>query len=501
MHPELPVELWLTIFQLAADDDAIFAHTTHTQAWQPSSWYKLTQNGVSKWTLRTPIEDIAAMQHRRSRLMKAIVSVCRYWRKIGSEFLYSCMYFEMPSNILRACSILDTDRHLGRFVRRLHIGRFFSRPGLTSEDLEVGLVSIIQHCRKLETFVIDWPVDSNFTAIADALCTYCSRTLRTLHLHVPPNGLRKLILTLDSLPNLSALHLEMSEKTSEESRLGSAGNVILTFPKLQELSLSGDSCDFVEQAVEWEFPSLTSFTFDFGALRNDLPDLLEFLEQHGSRLTYLDVNCMLQIDVASMLAHCPQLTHLSFNGDWRLPLDDAAPSEASALVHAPHAHLTHVGLHQALHAFGVGYAGTYARADPLVVRYIRRSNDLNMGALTRRAFPRLAHVRLLNRTLLRDLEAADGPADSCWERWERWAAQCVREGARLEDCTGNELGQLPAVEDTVDVQPAGLPVYQLNDPIAQVQALTQHIRQLSMSLQEALHAAANVGVTGVGQSF
>ena len=169
---------------------------------------------------------------------------------------------------------------------------------------------------------------------------------------------------------------------------------------------------------------------------------------------------------------------------------------------APHAHLTHVGLHQALHAFGVGYAGTYARADPLVVRYIRRSNDLNVAALTRRAFPRLARVRLLNRTLLRDLEAADGPADACWERWERWAAQAARERVRLEDCTGNELGQLPAVEDILDVPPAGQPVYHPNDPIAQVQALTQQIRHLSMSLQEALHAAAHVGVAqGLGQAI
>ncbi|EKM61190.1 uncharacterized protein PHACADRAFT_111460 [Phanerochaete carnosa HHB-10118-sp] len=491
MRSELPVELWLAIFQLAAEDDTIFEHTTHTQPWKPSSWYKLTTSGVSKWTLRTPIEELIAMQHRRARLMKAF-STCRYWRKIGSEFLYSCLYFEIPSNIIRVCGILDTDRHLGRFVRRLHITRYFTRSGLSTEDLELGLISVIQHCRKLETFVLDWPVNDTFAAIADALSTYCRRTLRTLHTHVPPNGLAKLIWTLDSLPHLEALHLEMSERISEDTRLGSAGNVSITFPELRELSLAGDSCDFIEQATEWEFPGLISFTFDFGAYRNDLPDLLEFLRIHGSNLTFLDINSMLQLDVATMLDSCPSLTTFSFNGDWRLPLDEDMPYEVSKLVNKPHPNLTHIGLHQLLHAFGVGYAGTYARADPMVVRYIRRSNDLNFAALTKRCFPKLTHVRLLNRTLLRDLEEADGPADSCYERWERWAAQCAAERVRLEDCTGNELGQLPALDDVDIGRPAEHPLYpthDLNDPIAHVQALTQQIRHLSMALQGALRAA------------
>lgn len=402
------------------------------------------------------------------------------------------MYFEIPSNIIRVCGVLDIDRHLGRFVRRLHITRYFTRTGVSAEDLELGLISVIQHCRKLEIFVIDWPIKDAFSAIADALCTYCSQTLRTLHMHVPPSGLAKLIWTLDSLQNLTALHLEMSERTSEDTRLGSAGCVSIAFPELRELSLAGDSCDFIEQAIEWEFPKLESFTFDFGAYRHDLPDLLEFLEAHGSALTYLDINCMLQFDVPSMLDSCPLLTTFSFNCDWRLELDEAMPYEVSKLVHTPHPNLTHIGLHQLLHAFGIGYAGTYARVDPMVVRYIRRSNDLNFAALTKRSFPKLTHVRLLNRTLLRDLEEADGPADSCFERWERWSGQCAAEGVRLEDCTGNELGQLPALDDNDVGQPpvpAVHPAFNPDDPIAHVQALTDQIRNLSVVLQAALTAA------------
>lgn len=70
MHVELPVELWLTIFRLAAEDYAVFEYTTHTQAWNSSSWYKLVTSGVSKWALRTPVEQLTVAQHRRAKLMK-----------------------------------------------------------------------------------------------------------------------------------------------------------------------------------------------------------------------------------------------------------------------------------------------------------------------------------------------------------------------------------------------------------------------------------------------
>lgn len=375
-------------------------------------------------------------------------------------------------------------------MRRLHITRYFSREGLSTDDLELGLVSVLQHCRKLETFIIEWPVHTAFTAIADALCTYSSRSLRTLHVHVPPTELAKLIWTLDSLHNLVSLHLEIGERMTEDTRLGSAGNVSLTFPELAELSLTGDSCDFIEQAIDWEFPQLRSFTFDFGAHRHDLPDIVEFLANHGSALTYLDINCMLPFDIPTILEQCPLLTSFSFNPDCRLGEDQALHFEASKIVKAPHSNLTYIGLHQLLHAFGVGYAAAYARVDPLIARYVRHSNDLNFAALTKRNFPKLTHIRLLNRTLLRDLEAANGPAEICYERWERWSSQCGRERVRLEDCTGSELGHLPELDEVDDDDdddnadavsddsylPAG-------DPVEQVQYLTRQIRRLTTALQ------------------
>lgn len=345
---------------------------------------------------------------------------------------------------------------------------------------------MIQHCRKLEIFIVEWSVNAAFTAIADALCTYCSRSLRTLYIHVPPAELAKLIWTLDTLRNLNVLHLEMGERANEDTRLGSAGNLSLTFPNLVELSLTGDSCDFIEQAVDWEFPRLQSFAFDFGAHRHDLPDIVEFLGSHGSALTYLDINCMLPFDIPAILAHCPSLRTFCFNPDCRLTEDEGLPFETSKIVNAPHPNLTHIGLHQLLHAFGVGYAGTYAMVDPLIARYVRHSNDLNFAALTKRNFPNLTHIRLLNRTLLRDLEAANGPADTCYERWERWSAQCARERIRLEDCTGCDLGQLPELDEDFDDSEDGLSdesYLPAGDPVEQVQYLTRQIRRLTTALQ------------------
>src|SRR5262249_24446128 len=124
----------------------------------------------------------------------------------------------------------------------------------------------------------------------------------------------------------------------------------------------------------------------------------------------------------------------AFNLDWRLASDD---DHATILVNRPHEYITHIGCHGLLYAFGVGYAATYASVEPLRSHMIRIANDRNFDALTRINFPALKCVRVLSTTVLSDLNAADGPEASCFERWERWWDQCAHQGIRLEDCTGN----------------------------------------------------------------
>jgi hypothetical protein len=116
------------------------------------------------------------------------------------------------------------------------------------------------------------------------------------------------------------------------------------------------------------------------------------------------------------------------------------------LTNRPHEHIAHIGLHGLLFAFGVGLASAYATHDPLRALPVQFTNDVNFSALIssqKASFPRLERVRVLNQTVLTDLERADGPQGTGMERWERWAGMCEAVGVRLEDCTGALLGTLP----------------------------------------------------------
>ncbi|KAJ3477547.1 hypothetical protein NLI96_g10385 [Meripilus lineatus] len=312
------------------------------------------------------------------------------------------------------------------------------------EEMQNAIISLIRHCPNLQAFVVDSPMSDSFPPIADALCTYPADSLRTLHVNIPIIHLARLIWLLDALPTLTSVFVEFSGQPEETLHLGAASGLGLTL-NIEHLSLRGYSADFIDQAIAWEFPKLHTLAFDFITYRDDFPDLMEFLENVGKRLIELDLNCIPTQDVAAILELCPLLTTFAFNPDWRLPIEPG--NQFSILVNAPHENITTIGCHQLLHAFGVGYAAAYSGYDPLATQYIRCSNDLNFAAMTKANFPNLERIRVLSRSLLRDLEAANGPDLVCFERWERWSSRCADEGVRLEDCTGEELGTLPGTSD------------------------------------------------------
>lgn len=194
------------------------------------------------------------------------------------------------------------------------------------------------------------------------------------------------------------------------------------------------------------------------------------------------------VDIPTTLNLCPSLTHFAFNLDWRLGEDEMALNPSSKLVYTPHTHITHIGLHGLSHAFGVGYAATYARLDPITPRFVRRSNDFNFAALNKTNFPKLKCVRSLNRTLLRDLEASNGPTETCLERWERWSNQCGKAGVSFEDCTGSSMGELPELDEEDDEDDgddeSGTESVVPADPIAQVRALANQCRQMTAALMQ-----------------
>ncbi|EIW64417.1 uncharacterized protein TRAVEDRAFT_25592 [Trametes versicolor FP-101664 SS1] len=442
----LPDELWLDIFDQAVEDADLFDHTLPT-AFSEASWFKTL---YGEWSLRTAQEGVNNAQRRSYATKKAIMSTCRTWRRLGYEFFYRFLFFSNPRNIQRVCAHMDRDKNLGWWTRRLHVTRYFAGGGTTMETTQNSLVSIIRHCPNLQTFIVNWPLSNTLQAIGDAICTFCPRTLRVLHINIPTTSLAKLIHMLQCLPKLATAHIEFDGTPPEQINLGAAADLALTLPALQHLSLRGPFQDFLEEAIGWEIPLLQTLCLDFVNHRDDFPDLLEFLRMHGAQLTFLDLNIIPTLDVPTILDLCPMLITFTFNPDWRIPAWEQNSFVGPSAVRRPHANITTIGLHHLLYAFGVGYAATYDKVDPFATQMIRRRNDVNFAALNRRNFPRLERVRVLNTTLLSDLEANNGPSQHCYERWERWSRQCQKEGIRLEDCTGEPLGTLPMDSETED---------------------------------------------------
>lgn len=359
--------------------------------------------------------------------------------------------------MITLCSILDKSASstttvtssFGWWTRRIHLSRYHPSPsqGLTLQDLENALVSIIRHCPNLEIFVVERPMGEAFGPVADALAMYSSRKLHTVQWNVPGASLAKVIWALNSLPNIVAAHIDVESPVpvaQEYAHLGSASGYPLKLPFLQQLSLRGYVEEIVEQAAGWDLPSLRGFSIDSGASALDVPDVVEFVRAHGLSLALLDLNCHPLLDVAAILDLCPNLSTFTFNADWDIP---------SELVHHPHPNLTAIGLHGLGAAFGVGYSAATS-VDPVRTKITQRLNELNVSALTRRNFPKLARVRALSRTMLNDLNRADGPSveNGGYARWNKWWNACAGNGIKLEDCTGQALGTLPQEEEEEDDQ-------------------------------------------------
>ncbi|KAL0956349.1 hypothetical protein HGRIS_002499 [Hohenbuehelia grisea] len=464
---KLPAELWIKIFDLAADEDVIYQFGLPTMMAQ-SAWFKnILSSGPGGWTLRSPQEALNLLQRRSYATKKAIISTCRFWRQIGTEFLYRCLFFDTPHKLKLLAEILASHQALhgkkaeqsspspGWWTKRIHLARYFTPSSQTPSTIESSLATIIENCPNLEIFIVDWPMPSvqTFGRLADVLATTSHSTLRTVHWHVSAGALPKVIWALDSLPLVLSAHIAIDSPRSEDEdeNLGAAFDLHLTLPHLQQLSLKGHIVNFLEQATGWKFPSLRSLSIDTGSSRVDQPDVISFLTAHGMDLLLLDVHCIPPLDVPSILDLCPFLVCFAFNADWRMDQQGnmIGGNDSSVIANRPHANLRFIGLHGLMYAFGVGFAAQYTGSEPLNSRIIRRTNDLNIDALNKRSFPKLEVVRCLSNSLLNDLNKADGPSkeNGGFERWDRWWGNFARMNVRFEDCTGQPLGTLPIDED------------------------------------------------------
>ncbi|CAL1695411.1 unnamed protein product [Somion occarium] len=482
---ELPNEIWMQIFELALHDEQLIGHVLPDST-TPCSWFRMI---YGNWALRTPSEQLIVAYGQRYSLLKTVTLTCRNWRQLISEFMFEALCFNDLNHFNQFFALLERDPTVWKWVRRISIMPFLhANRWDTSETLNT-LASILQRCRRIEVLAADFPLKASFSPLADVLCTR-ARGLRTLRLNVSAKYIKKVILILESLSSLSYLHLEIAGSTSDDVKLGAVSGMALSFPRLRQLCLHGLIADLVEEACAWDFPSLEMVSLDF-LHHHDLPDLQEFLRSHGALLTFLDIDSTSSMDVASILELCPNLQAFAFNLDWRLP---STVSGAAALVNSPHPNLTFIGCHGLAYAFGVGYLATAAAYDPFTTRYMRHSNDMNILALNTRNFPKLKYVRVLSRSLLRDLEAANGPHSTCYDRWARWSNQCAREGIRLEDCTGDELGALPddgedydefLEEEEEEYEYVEEAVEEALDPISILRRLREECQQAVANLQVA----------------
>ena len=397
---------------------------------------------------------------------KSIISTCRKWRGAGSENLFRYLFFDHPSKLLALCRVLQSksavsttiSSSLGWWTRRIHLANRDYRGQVTMSDLEKALVFVMRHCPNLEIFIIDPSMGNTFGSVADALGYHASRSLRTVHWQVPADAdaLAKVIWALDSLPCLVAAHIHFTSITEDEDdaksdfgsvKLGSASNLHLSLHHLQQLSLRGQFQEFLEQAKGWSLRALQSVAFDYGSRREELPDVIAFLQRHGVSLRFLDINCIPPLDVSRILDACPNLYTFALNPDWRIMPNDGIASE---LVRVPHFNITTIGLHGLYYAFGVGHGAAHAQGAPITAQIIRKSNDMNVAALNKHNFPKLECVRILSSVVLKDLERENGPSGEGLQRYDNWWNDLSRAGIRLEDCTGAPLGTLPPDEDEDD---------------------------------------------------
>ncbi|KAG2741871.1 hypothetical protein P692DRAFT_201842185 [Suillus brevipes Sb2] len=386
----LPPELWSHTFVLAADGDTIFYHGLPTSITQ-SSWVLTRFLG---WQLKTPRDSINIVQRRG------------YATKKVRHFLVRYLFCSTFSKLHSLTTLLTSNPSLGWWTRRLHITHFLYDRGLSLDDFEVALTSVLIQTPNLETFIVDWPLSRAFGPIADMLGTHC-KILRTAHWRMPP-----LLVSL-------AVVFDAPLKDSGTLTLGSAQDVKLHLPNLQQLILRGYSAEFIKQASGWSLPLLRSFSFDLDSKSEDIPDVLSFLSTHGTSLLFVDINSIPALDI-----HGPIV-----------------------VTNCPHEHITHIGLHGLDFAFGVGTANAHATPDPLPALLVQRTNDRNFAALNKASFPRLERVRVLSLAVLTALERAHRPQAIGMERRERWAGMCEGMSIRLEDCTGALLGTLPQNEE------------------------------------------------------
>ncbi|VDB92568.1 unnamed protein product [Peniophora sp. CBMAI 1063] len=444
---DLPAELLTTIYEMVVYDETVSSWAAPT-CMKESYWDKPRKDYV----LIDPNADLHIRQRRKYAMTKNLMLTSKLWYRLSYYLLFQTIFISDAADIPAVCIAFERTEELAWYVQRMHVVRWYAPRGLSMSHLAAMLVSVIQQCPNLMSFTIEWSLSTAFPDVASSLSMFSSHTLRALRISVTPSNLSRFIWALECLPLLFSCQVDVAMEGATDDtpgpeppeitpRLGAASSLPLELPQLQQLVVRGRSQALLEHACGWSLPVLSAVTIDFGLHTTDMPDIISFLDSHGSTLSFLDLNTIPAVEVAAVLARCPLLTSFAFNPDWHLPFHE--PEQNAPFVYAPHKNIRHIGLHQLLHAFLPG--------SPELAAAAARTNDATFAQLTRTNFPNLTLVRLLSRPLLAALERNDGPSDGDgMARWERWDTSCRVQGVRLEDCTGAPFGDLPEDEDSIE---------------------------------------------------
>jgi hypothetical protein len=385
---DLPHEILISIFELAADEDIIFDKELPTAF---SAYSRYLGGRTCQWTLITPQESLNLRQRRsyitkKVRLYipmtmvrhdtifaKAIILTCKLWQRIGSGLLFRCLFLEERSKMFAFRTKFDSEPVLGRWTRRIHVPRQISRSSV------IDLVPLIRLCPNLEILIIEERICNTFDLMVDSLFTHCSKSLQTVHWIVPFQAFPKVIWALEFLPSLTSVYLEFYSPTREDYLVAASdSDGLLDLPNLVQLSLRRDVRELMNRACRWKMPSLKSFSLDCGYYVYDEPDIIQFLIHHGSKLTFLDIYSF-HNNVTKILDLCPLLQTLTFNADSPLTTshdEDSEENPDGTGYRLIHQNMTHIGLHGLQSAFNVRSVTTFD-----VSR--RETNHRNFNSLTR----------------------------------------------------------------------------------------------------------------------
>jgi hypothetical protein len=222
----------------------------------------------------------------------------------------------------------------------------------------------------------------------------CQWSLTTISWRLTLGCLPCLIWALKSFPNLQSVEIQLDsastgaeddDEEKSDEKLGAAGDISLSLPKLQCFSIDTLSS-----------PST--------------PDVEAFLATaaHGAKLIFQDINTVTTpAELPHIVDLCPLLQTFTFSADWRLeprvvvsPSGSGATTAEARITNAPHQCITAVGLHGLSYSL-IPSTTTLSEQDPLHPLVTIRANELVVRALNRVNFPNLRLMRALSRTLLR----------------------------------------------------------------------------------------------------